>query len=267
MLQKLKRLLETLWGLIVYINPINSEDAAIWWKQDRGRLQDAPGIDVRGLGRLIGVGLQHRIYEYEQENRRSVLKLTTPVPLLRFPTSEQARQDIALVSRYFSPYAVEPTEVIPLRDRSYAILQRRLNTFRPVTPADLGNNARLRTQFLDLVRRNLEMMQTVARSLDFLGREGQRKSRAALLGLNRTPCLSNVVIETQPDGSEQLKIVDTDLENFYPDATDVRDVLSALAARLAVALNRLLIRRFFGIDIAHPKYQNEGSGSNSMRRP
>lgn len=198
------------------------------------------------------MGLQHRIYEYARENKRWVLKLTTPVPLLRFPTGEQARQNSALVPRYFSPYAVEPTEVIPLRDRSYAILQRRLNTFRPITPADLGNSARLRTQFLDLARRNLEMIQTVGRSLDFLGREGQRKSRAALLGLNRTPSIANVVIETQPDGSEQLRIVDTDLENFYPGATDVRDLLSALGARLAVALNRLLIRHFFGIDIAHP---------------
>ncbi len=210
-------------------------------------MANAPGIDPNGVGRLVGAGLQHRIYEYETDGSRMVLKVVNPNRMLRFPTAAEAREDLELVSRFFGPFALVPAEVVPLKDGTYAIKQRRLSRFRGVTRADLDGE--VKAEILEIVRRNREMMKAAGRSLDFLGREGQRKSRAALLGFSSTPTISNLVIEPQPDGREQLRILDTDLENFRPGARSLRDLRSALAARLAFQVNRLLIKRFFGVDI------------------
>lgn len=253
MLQSLRSLLYALWGLVVYTNPTGSAQAELWRGDDLARLEGAPEIDPRCVGRMLGVGLQHRIYEYEADGERMVLKVSTRVPFLRFPSAQEAQEDVDYVTRYFAPFAIEPTRVVRLDDGSYAILQRRLERFHAITSADLANDRGLKQQFLEVARRNREMMQAAGRSLDFLGREGQRRCRAALVGLERTPTISNLAIETLPDGSAQLRIMDTDLENFRPGAAALRDRQSALAAQIAVAENRWLIRHFFGIDIANPE--------------
>lgn len=252
MLQSIRSLVYALWGFVVYTNPTDSAQARVWRAADLARLHDAPGIDVNCVGRMIGAGLQHRIYEYEREGHPMVCKISNLVPFLRFPSAREACEDLNYIARFFAPYAVEPTEVVTLPDGSYAILQRRLRAYHSIAPADLAHDAELKKQFVDITQRNQQMIRTVGRSLDFLGREGQRKARAALIGLERTPVLSNLVAEMRMDGSERIRIMDTDLENFRPGATHPRDLLSALAARLAVLITRWLIRHFFKIDVLEP---------------
>ncbi len=243
--------LRSIWGFIFYLGPVDPALAANWRRVDLARMENVPGIDSSELGELLGAGLQHRIYAYQENGEPMVLKVLIPTRWLRFPSAEEAREDLALVSRMLGSFAIEPAEVVPLNDGSYAIKQRRLGKFRGITPEDFRDEA-VRTQFQELARRNLAMMRQAARSLDFLGREGQRKCRAALVGLYRTPMMSNVVIETQTSGSECLWVLDTDLEKFYPGARNPRDWRSGLAARAAVQINRLLILRFFKIDILNP---------------
>lgn len=245
----LQDLWELIRGVLFYKQPTDVAELAGWRAVDLARLEGAPGIDVRGLDRLIGAGLQHRIYAYEAQDGPRVLKLISPNRLLRFPTEAEAEEDLRLVARYFEPYKIEPSGVVPLRDGTYAVLQRRLERFHGLTRADLQDSI-LREQFLDLVRRNLALRREAGRSLDFLGREGQRKCRAALVGLGPAPAISNLAAEMQADGSSILRVVDGDLENFRPGAKSLRDRRSALAARLAFEVNRFFIRHFFGIDIA-----------------
>jgi hypothetical protein len=247
---RLRDLANEIRGFLFYTNPVESADAAAWRAEDLARMQNVPGLNPAAVGRLLGAGLQHRIYEYQDGAEPLVLKVVVPHGWLRFPTADEAREDVRFVSQFLRPYALEPTEVVVLNDGSYAVKQRRLARFRGITRGDLSDED-TRRQFLDIVRRNQEMMQA-GRSLDFLGREGQRTSRAALLGLGQTPTISNIVVASQPDGSQTLQVLDTDLENLRPGARSLRDRLSALAARVAVATNRLLIRRFFGIDIRKP---------------
>jgi hypothetical protein len=211
-------------------------------------LANSPQLDPCAVGKLLGAGLQHRIYEYHDKEMPMVLKIATPTPGLRYPSVQDAQADVKFISQFFKPYAVEPTEVIPLQEASYAIKQRRLSEFHTIAPDDLRNET-VKEEFLDVLQRNQNMLTQVGRSLDFLGREGQRQARAALIGLRVTPTISNLVIEHQRDGAPSLRIIDTDLENFHPAGFTLRDRLSRVAAQLAVQINRWIIRRFFGIDI------------------
>ncbi len=245
----LKNFITLIRGLFFYTNPIQAPEAALWREQDLARMQGAPGLNLDSVGRLIGAGFQHRIYEYRQDDTPMVLKLLMPTRWLRFPTAPEAQADVDFVFRFFKPYAVQPTEIVPLHDGTYAIKQRRLGQIRAVTQDDL-HNPQVRQQLLDIAQRNRRMIDEVGRSLDFLGREGQRKARAALLGFHQSPVIANLVLAKEPDGSESLKVIDTDLENFRPGARTLGDLRSALAARVAVASNRFLIKHFFHIDIA-----------------
>src|SRR5581483_8412965 len=209
--------------------------------QDLALIARTPRLKPDAVGELLGAGMQHRIYEYDDNGTPMVLKISTSVPGLRFPSAADAEKDVALVARYFEPYFVEPTEVVRLNDLAYAVKQRRLVNLRSIAPDDLRQE-NIKRQFLDIVGRNQKMLKEAGRSLDYLGREGQRKARAALLGLRVTPTISNLVVEDAPDGSARLRVVDTDLENFHPGATSLRDKQSALAARMAVGINRWLIR-------------------------
>ncbi|MGB8646962.1 MAG: hypothetical protein WCF84_17125 [Anaerolineae bacterium] len=251
MIQALLKPFKSIWGFIFYLGPIDPAQAATWRQVDLARLRDAPGVDARALGELLGAGLQHRIYEYQEDARPMVLKVLIPTRWLRLPNIAEAQEDIALVSRFFGSFAISPTEVIPLHDGTYAIKQRRLGKFSGLTPPDLEQES-VRRKFFEVVRRNHEMIVQAGRSLDFLGREGQRKCRAAFVGFRQTPTISNIVVETCPDGAENLWVMDTDLEKFYPHATNLRDLRSGLAARMAVEINRFLILRLFGIDLLAP---------------
>ncbi|MGE5140415.1 MAG: hypothetical protein ACM3JD_13190 [Rudaea sp.] len=247
MTRQLRRVFDSTFGLFFYRDPLSSEDAARWRDEDLKRLRGAPGICVEAVGRLIAAGFQHRIYEYGENGQPLVIKILVPHRLLRLPTPAEAAQDLALVSRYLSPYAVEPAQAVELTDGTFVVKQRRLLNLRAVAREDLKKSG-LRDQLLDIVGRNRKMLIESGRSVDFLGREGQRKSRAALLGLGQTPVISNLGIEST-DGSERLRVVDTDLENFRKGGRGLNDLRSALAAWLAFQMNRFLIRRFFGINI------------------
>jgi hypothetical protein len=248
MLAEINRFAYAIWSFLFYINPNDSARMNAWRDQDLADMRNTPGIELDAVGKLIGVGMQHRIYEYDAD-MPMVLKVATPIPLLRFPTFADAQADVQFVVSFFAPYVVEPIQVLPLRRARYVIKQRRLGVLRPITPNEL-NNEIMSSQFLDIAQRNRRMIRDAGRSLDFLGREGQRKCRAALLGFSATPTIANIVIEPSGDGAEQLRILDTDLENFHLNARTLRDRQSALAARMAVQINRLLIRHFFKIDIA-----------------
>lgn len=241
-----QRFAYAVWSFVFYINPRDTARMAEWRAQDLAAMRAAPEIDVDAVGNMLGAGMQHRIYEYQ--GRAMVLKVATPVPFLRFPDFCDAQSDIEMIARFFESYQVSPTRAIALREGQYVIEQRRLQHFQTLTPERL-RDAQARAQFLDVVARNRVMRHEVGRSLDFLGREGQRKCRAALLGLRAAPTIANVVVEIAEDGAKQLRILDTDLENFYPHATRWREWRAGFAARTAVAINRFFIRRFFGIEI------------------
>lgn len=250
MLSELERLADTVWGFVFYVSP-DSGHAQRQRAADLDTLARAPQLDAHGVGRLLGMGLQHRIYEYDENGVPMVLKIATPTPGLRYPSVQDAQEDMKFISQFFAPYMVEPAAVIPLDDVAYVIKQRRLSNFHSITADDLRNEE-VRQQFLDILRRNQGMIKQVGRSLDFLGREGQRNARAALIGFEKTPTISNLVVEGGADGSPHIRIIDTDLENFRLGSFSLRDRLSRVAARLAVQINRWLIQHFFGIDILAP---------------
>lgn len=247
MFAELNRFAYAVWSFIFYINPNDSARAAAWRAQDIAEMQESTELDTNAVGALIGAGMQHRIYEYQA--RALVLKIATPVPFLRFPSFAEAQSDLEMLARYFEPYQVTPACVVPLREGRYVIQQRRLENFHALTPQHL-NDEKLRAQFLDVVERNRVMRRAEGRSLDFLGREGQRKCRAALIGLRAMPTIANVVIESAREGAQRLWILDTDLEHFYPQAKSWRERRAGFAARLAFTINRFFMRRFFGIEMA-----------------
>jgi hypothetical protein len=246
MLAEFNRFAYAVWSFVFYINPNDSARMAEWRAQDIAEMQASNELDAKAVGKMIGVGMQHRIYEYHAQTM--VLKVATPVPILRFPSFADAQSDVEMIARYFEPYQVLPTRVVPLRAGRYVIQQRRLERFAALTPARLKEEP-LRAQFLDVVARNRVMQREAGRSLDFLGREGQRKCRAALCGLRAMPTIANVVSEIEADGAKQLRILDTDLEHFYPRAVTWRERRAGFAARAAVGINRFFIKRFFGFDI------------------
>jgi hypothetical protein len=252
MLPELKALATAAWGFVFYIEPTEASPHDNWRAQDLARLESTPGIDSAHIGKMIGSGMQHRIYEYQEENMPMVLKVSTQVPFLRFPSLADAQQDLQFIAQYFPEYALEPTVAIPLQDGSYVLKQRRILHPHAIVPSDL-NNPQVRAQFVDLLCCNQQMMAQVGRSLDFLGRAGQRQARAALVGFAQIPSIGNLVIEAEANAPPRIRIVDTDLENFHLGATDFRDQRSALAARFAVEINRELILHFFHIDLAAPR--------------
>ncbi len=252
MIPELKALTTAAWGFVFYLEPTDASWYGRWRSQDLKRLQNTPGIGAHSIGKMLGSGMQHRIYEYQEADMSMALKVSTTVPFLRFPSLAEAQQDVQLIAQYFPLYAIVPTVVIPLRDGSYAVKQRRIEHPHAIVPADL-NDAVIRAQFVDLLCCNQRLMTQVGRSLDFLGRAGQRQARAALIGLHQTPAISNLVMEAEPNLPPRLRIVDTDLENFRPDATSFRDMRSSWSAHLAVEINRELIKHFFHIDLYAPQ--------------
>lgn len=246
MLAEFNRFVYAIWSFVFYINPNDSARMAEWRAQDIAEMQESNELDANAVGKMIGVGMQHRIYEYHAQTM--VLKVATPVPILRFPSFADAQSDVEMIARYFEPYQVLATRIISLRAGRYVIQQRRLEKFAALTSARLKDES-LRAQFLDIVERNRVMQREVGRSLDFLGREGQRKCRAAFFGLRAMPTIANVVSEIEADGAKQLRIMDTDLEHFYPRAMRWRERRAGFAARVAVSINRFFIKRFFGFDI------------------
>ena len=241
------RLAYAVWSFLFFLNPKETARMANWRAQDIAEMEGADGLDPNAVGKLIGMGMQHRIYEYHADTLY-VLKVSTPVPFLRFPSFADAQSDLQAIAQFFEPYRILPAQVIALEPPRYVIKQRRLARFKTLTPAVLQEPG-IRTQFLDIVARNRDMRERIGRSLDFLGREGQRKCRAALVGLRATPTIANVVVELADDGSRLLRILDTDLEHFFPHAASWHDTSSGAAARTAFAINRFFIQRFFGIDI------------------
>jgi hypothetical protein len=248
MLTEFNRFLYAVWSFFFFINPNDSARMQTWREQDIADMQDEAGIDASAVGKMIGAGMQHRIYEYNSAPPM-VLKVSTPVQLLRFPTFLEVQDNLKFIVRFFPEYAVEPVDVVELTNGRYVIKQRRLNMIHSLTSGDLKNSF-LNQQLQDIVQHNQQMLREVGRSLDFLGREGQRKCRAALFGFNATPTIANLVVETKDDGAKQLRIIDTDLENFRIGGKTLRDRQSAIAARIAVSINRFFVLRFFGVDIA-----------------
>lgn len=248
MLTQFNRFLYAVWSFFFYINPNDSARMQSWRTQDIAEMQNVSGIEANAVGKMIGAGMQHRIYEYHSVPPM-VLKVSTPIPFLRFPTFLEVQENLEYIARFFSKYAIEPVAVVELNDGRYVIKQRRLENFHSLTPHALENPL-LKNQLQEIVLRNQHMLREVGRSLDFLGREGQRKCRAALFGFHATPTIANLVVEAQSDGSEQLRIIDTDLENFRMGGKTYRDRQSAFAARIAVSINRFFVHRFFDVDIA-----------------
>ena len=244
---EINRFAYAVWSFLFYLNPKDTARTAAWRAQDLAEMDGVSELDTRAVGKLIGAGMQHRIYEYHA-TPPMVLKIATPIPLLRFPTYADARSDMEHIAQFFEPYHVSPARALPLNNSSYVIQQRRLENFSVLTPNSL-QDAAVRAQFLDVVERNARLRRDAGRSLDFLGREGQRKCRAALLGLRAMPTIANLVVEQHSDNTRQLRVLDTDLENFYPRATTWHERRSGFAARLAVGINRFFIQRFFDLDI------------------
>ena len=241
------RIAYAVWSFLFFVNPKETARMANWRAQDIAEMQDADGLDPRAVDKLIGTGMQHRIYEYHAD-MLYVLKVSTPVPLLRFPSFADAQSDLESIAQFFEPYHIQPTQIIPLKSPRYVIKQRRLARYKTLTPTVL-QEPEIRAQFLDIVARNRDMRARIGRSLDFLGREGQRKCRAAFVGLRATPTIANIVVELADDRSRLLRILDTDLEHFLPHAASWQENRSGTAARAAFAINRFFIQHFFGIDI------------------
>ena len=69
-------------------------------------------------------------------------------------------------------------------------------------------------------------------------------------GNNDVPELSNLVVQTMPDSTYRLKIIDIDLIAMDARA-DTRFMPNLLAVRekAMYGLNRIFLRKFYGIDI------------------
>ncbi len=151
-------------------------------------------------------------------------------------------------SKLFEPFIV-PTQIEPNPHHElYAYVQQRLSNIKPLSPHNID---RVRDDFQRLLSLKKISVGHHGKCLDFLGGEGLTICIKSLYdGSYDVPELSNLVVQSLPDGSVQLKIIDIDLIHMDTRA-DTRFMPNLLSVRekAMYGLNRIFLKKFYGIDI------------------
>ncbi len=217
-------------------------------KKDLAFAHTFPALESARIGKLLGKGWVHSVYEYaDRDGKQKVVKL----PMYRnslVTTSALEKMLQYEQSKLFQPFIV-PTQIesSPHHDL-YAYVQDRLPHIKPLSPHNID---RVMPDFQRLLALNKISVAHHGKCLDFLGGEGLTICIKSLYdGNSDVPELSNLVVQTMPDGSAQLKIIDIDL--IHMDArADTRFMPNLLSVRekAMYGLNRIFLKKFYGIDI------------------
>ena len=200
-------------------------------------------VDRRLIGARIGLGLEHRVYEYGDKD---VLKIPRRRLVYKPPTADIKQWEADIIGQYFPQYYL-PTQVRRSSDHPYyGLVQERLSDFSPLSSDNIGLVA---DQFGDLVAVNRHLFVEQGLCLDFIGWEGFRRSLQAYASNKAKPVISNIVVVGRD--KPRLTILDQTIfclrENNYGPTLDEQTLRQIIY--LSFGVNRQVVRDFFGIDI------------------
>jgi len=205
-----------------------------------------PEMQVSLIGEKWGAGMEHTVHGYGI-NKDQALKI--PHRIRHHPqTPEQKIADFNIIQKYFPENAIE-TKVLLSPDRcNYLLLQRRLIQFENITPYNIWE---VQEQFLELIRRNQELVRQESMSLDFLGKAGiEACLKAHIKGSGVVPEISNIVIERR-NGGVQLIIQDVAILKLgNKNKNDAKGTRDRLLFAITFGLNSRLISQHFGVSIS-----------------
>lgn len=215
---------------------------------DRLYIHMFPSVDIRKVGKRLGGGMEHHVYDYS-ENGVDDLVLKVPHRIRHHPQSAfEKMNDYNQIHEYFPGYAIETDFRRSPDNFNYLLLQRKMKRFECLTPTNVKQVPEL---FAELIKKNQQLMRDHHCSLDFLGKDGIEQCAAASLSKKYTPQISNVVLETLPDGTKKIVIHDLALlrlgdQNGYT-PKGVRD---RLLFAMTYALNWKFLSQHFGVSIS-----------------
>jgi hypothetical protein len=217
---------------------------------EKALVQQFP-IDATLVGNTLGQGMGHTVYAYGQEEVLKVPRLghikTERTPSL---SAERRQETVAIIKAYFPDNALETKVITSPTTPTYLMRQRRLGSFANITP---GNAPTVQAQLDELLATNHRLLRERGMSLDFLGKEGMTQCVRSHTSPSVEPAMSNLVIEATENGP---KIVIADMSllrlsklNGQKTPNQGSWVVNGVTG-VTFGINRRLIRRAFGIDIA-----------------
>lgn len=211
-------------------------------------LESFPGINIPEIGKLLGTGFYHYVYTYGSDQ---VLKIPRFYPGFTPHTAEERIQELEIMKEYFPSGSIAETSVISSSDNPYyCILQEKVEGFGFIGPDDLGTDP-----FQGILEGNRRSIEKKHATFDFFGFPGIFLALKSSFDKRMKPCLTNIL--KVPDNG--LLITDTDLYFFdKPYSLPHKHT----AAVLALLGNRILMEKYFGIDIL-PENFKAGARANS----
>lgn len=212
-------------------------------------LHSFDGFNVNQVGKKLGGGIAHRVYEYYDPDSPfpEVIKIPRYWWHIERPTADRRIAEQLVMDAYFGPYML-PTKIFTSKRHPYYIVtQQRLNEFTAISRSNFRD---VYPDLKDLLERNNSMIRNEGLCADLLGKEGVERSFKALVDRQADPIISNLVIN-RDGGNNSLVIMDSfpiPLRRSHYQANETGTV-SWLSAQNTYWINNMLIRRHWGLVI------------------
>jgi hypothetical protein len=199
-----------------------------------------PDLDPGKVGEQIGIGAQHTVRAYGEdqvikmprlETMRDVVSLV--VGRILTPTTDRLRKDLDLAEEYFGDHVLPTAVVLDTRHRYYCMLQPRLDSLEAVVPEHVLADEIIKSELTAIVNANRDLY---AKHRVFLDMMGWNPRNVVMM----RPALENVVKVPETRG-KQLQLPDVTL--FNPDYS-ARGVYFAFLREV----QRANMRLGFGMD-------------------
>ncbi len=200
-------------------------------------LEKFPDIDPGKVGKQIGIGAQHAVREYGEDQVIKLPRLMTMrdafslvISRLLTPTVDRLRRDLDIAQEYFGDSVVPTSIYLDAKRRYYCMLQPRLSSFQPTVPDHVRGETLIREQLENIVESNRKLYAERCLYLDMMGWNPQNI-------LTGQAALENVVIVADAEADKRLLLPDVTL--FKPDLS-----LSGAYFRTVLEVQRLNMSRF-----------------------
>jgi hypothetical protein len=203
-------------------------------------VQTFPDIDVGSIKNFVGEGFYHVVFGYGEDY---VVKIPKSYVGIYPFTANECQQQLQLLHHYFPDAIVETHIVQSTKHPYYCFVQKKISSYRFANIEDIK-----KPEFQKILIANRQAIEKDHATLDFFGYSGFVKCMKSVVDKNETPCMTNILIETDKDGKEHFRIADTTM--YMQDTTyDSHALFKKVTARVALRWNTYLMKRFFNIDL------------------
>lgn len=208
---------------------------------DRSYIQHFPDVQIERVGRRLGAGLQHKVYQYGDA---AVLKVPNTIHRMTTTRGEQQR-NVDCVNKFFPEIPITTlVHAAQDSDDNYLLEQPFIPGLEHPAREDIERSG-LVDQLAAIAEQNRRFIQDCGMSLDFNGWNGTKQWLR-----QQKPRLTNFAAI-----DEKLRLLDMDTLRFGETEKKYtpRERITHLAHRNAFRVNQWLMKRIFKVDIGSLK--------------